>query len=184
MNGHGLWVENFHSAGPDSTHADASHTSACVSAIGGRMIDGWIADLSNGWKLSQDDTEGAISAWWRLRQLCSASQLNIVKLSMMINGEIVLSIDGQHAGYWHAQKMHMGQFDGDNGNDPKLHWRGIGYVDELIVTCMWIARPEAKPDLFPNVRPIINPNTGQTMVLSAQEVRFAPTESQIIWSNA
>lgn len=147
------------------------------------MIDGWAVELSNGWLIHQEDAEGAISAWWRLKALCDENKINIIKLMMMINGEIVLSIDGQHAGYWHAQKLHMGQFDGGNYDDPALHWRGIGYVDELIVTCMWIARPEAKPDLFTDVRPIINPNTGQTMVLSAMETRFAPTESQIIWSN-
>lgn len=147
------------------------------------MIDGWIVDLSNGWKVSQDDVEGEISAWWRLKSLCDTSKINIIKLAMMINGEIVLSIDGQHAGYWQAQKMHMGQFDGDNFNDPALHWKGIGYVDELIVQCMWVARPEAKPDIFPNAVPIINPHTGKTMVLSARETRFAPAESQIIWSN-
>lgn len=143
-------------------------------------MNGWIVDLSNGERVTQQDVEGEISAWWRLKRRCDTERLNILKLYMQLDGQIVLSIDGQHRGYWQAQKAHIGQFEID---DPAYHWRGIGYVDEFMVHCMWIARPGAKVDMFPNTEIIINPLTQQPHVLSAREIRFAPGEAQIVWSN-
>lgn len=143
--------------------------------------DGWKVQLSDGREYDQDDAQGHISAWLRLKEMCKRDRVGIVRLALVL-GDTVLEVKNNAVGYWQAQKMFASLF-GNNNDDPDLHWRGIGYVDDdgIHVHIKWIARPDARIVGDPSgVYRVMNRD--KVVCLAEDETRLAVTQNNIIWN--
>jgi hypothetical protein len=101
----------------------------------------WIASLSDGSTVFQDNTPGEISAWRRLRQYINLHKLKITNIRLEAYGRQVHTIPyldnekrPQLNGYWQIERL--GSFL--NTNLPHVHWRGIGYVKGFTIHITWI----------------------------------------------
>lgn len=142
--------------------------------------DGWYAVLSDGREFRQEDLDGYLSAWLRLKSLCEKDRVYITRLFLTV-GTVTIEIGDQKLGYWQAQKMVVSEFY--SGEDIDHHWRGIGYVDNIgRVIIRWLAYPHTPLALeIPNVYTVLNDN--RVVALAADEIRLASTQTQIIWSD-
>lgn len=145
--------------------------------------DGWFAELYDGKSLRQDDAEGAVSAWYRMKEYCEKHNTFIRRLGMTL-GKVTISIDDAEnlQGFWQAQRMWVGDHDYTYTSDPNWHWRGIGFVNPIMIAeCRWLAYPSAPYRETFGVDSVLNPQNGQIVAITKYENRVAITEKQIIW---
>jgi len=103
----------------------------------------WIASLSNGQTIFQDNTPGIESAWNRLRNYVQANRLQITNLRLQAYGQHVQLLpfkadDGspQVAGYWFSNRM--ARIFGLSGFESETKEIGIGYLKDGKIHITWV----------------------------------------------
>lgn len=93
---------------------------------------GWIASLSNGETVFQNDVEGEISSWQQLRTRCEEQNLYITMIRVQQGGTTLVGLpnaDGYLQCYEHTRSVYTGKY---------TDRQGIGsVVGEFVVLC-WI----------------------------------------------
>jgi hypothetical protein len=92
----------------------------------------WIASLSNGETIFEDNRANLDSAWRRLSKYIKEKDLKITQLRFQHNGKTV-TMPSHADGYFHLNKV----FEGP-GNVGGKFFRGIGVVNNNITTITWI----------------------------------------------
>lgn len=82
----------------------------------------WIASLSNGETIFEDNIPGEISSWNRLRDYVKENNLSITRLRLQL-GALEVTVPPSKQGYLQKKKMIS------TGGYSKL-LRGIGYVED------------------------------------------------------
>lgn len=101
----------------------------------------WIASLSDGSTVFQDNTPGEKSAWRRLKDYVELHSFKITNVRLEAYGRLVHTIPyldeekrPQLNGYWQVERL--GSFL--NTNMPNIHWRGIGYIKCKTIHITWV----------------------------------------------
>src|SRR5688572_11727604 len=128
----------------------------------------WIASLSNGETIFQDNTPGIESSWSRLKTYVQTNKLQLTNLRLQAYGRHIQLIpfkaaDGspQLDGYWFSNKI--SRLFGFSGFDAESKEIGIGYVISGRIMITWVredgivtAEQRAVPELFDAPSLIIN----------------------------
>lgn len=103
----------------------------------------WLVSLSDGRTLFQDQTPGLPSAWTRLKEWVSSTDVYITNVRLEAYGRKVVSTPFRHAetgekqvqGYWHSYKMGRVVHAGTN---IEIGFMGIGYIQNDMIHITWI----------------------------------------------
>lgn len=116
--------------------------------------DGWVADLSDGRRLSQHDMEiggGSISGWLALKDICEKQNVDIINLELIVGAHMHVSIENPLSarGFFQAQRQWFSSNDDPAySSDPDWHWRGIGRVDDDGIDILWLIHASAPIDAY------------------------------------
>ena len=103
----------------------------------------WIASLSDGRTVFQDNTPHADSSWSRLKRLIESSDLQITNLRLEAYGQRVVGVPLRHPetgdlqvdGYWHANKIaHLAH----PTRGVEVRFVGIGYIIDDRIYITWV----------------------------------------------
>lgn len=98
--------------------------------------DRWIATLSDGRTVFQDNTPKKPSSWRRLQQLIEGSELNITSLRLQAAGQTInMPSPSEVNGYWQASRIRKLVSPGFVGEAID---RGVGYLKDGITYIKWI----------------------------------------------
>lgn len=103
--------------------------------------DRWIATLSDGTTVFQNDIPGKPTAWVRLQVYLEERGLHITNLRLQACGlNITLAPHDAVEGYWHSRRVTrlLAQVNAED------HFIGIGYVCQDKVHIMWIKIPDGQ----------------------------------------
>ncbi len=103
----------------------------------------WLVSLSDGRTLFQDRTPHKTSAWSRLKDWVSSTDIYVTNVRLEAYGRKIVLIPFKHAethekqvqGYWHANKMARITHPSLN---TEVHFVGIGYIQNDMIHITWV----------------------------------------------